>query len=295
MNYARLQTERQNPRTRNIDLQSTSRILQTIHREDRAILPAIQKTHKRLAEAVDLVVQCLKNGGRLFLIGAGTSGRLGVLEAAECPPTFDTPPPLVQAIMAGGRRAVFRSQEGTEDDEREARRQIRIKVRRNDVVVGIAASGVTPFVRAALREAKRSGAKTILVTANPRLRVPLRADILIAPKTGPEVITGSTRLKAGTAAKLILNRLTTASMIRLGKVYHNWMVELQPKSKKLKARALRLVQGLGQVGPRKAERLLHRAKGKTKVAILMSRKSLTGPQAVRNLQEAQGFLRVALR
>jgi N-acetylmuramic acid 6-phosphate etherase len=220
-------------------------------------------------------------------VGAGTSGRLGVLEAAECPPTFDPPPSLVQAVIAGGRRTVFRSAEGAEDDAADGARQIRRRARPGDVVVGIAASGVTPFVRAALREARRRGAATALVTCNPQVPASA-ARVVIALAVGPEVLTGSTRLKAGTATKLALNTLTTASFARLGKVYGNRMVDLRPRSAKLRARAL------GRVSPREAERLLEASGGRAKVAIAMARLRLDAAEARRRLRRAAGSLRQVL-
>jgi N-acetylmuramic acid 6-phosphate etherase len=218
-----------------------------------------------------------------------------VIEAAECPPTFNTPRNLVQAVMAGGRQALFQSQEGAEDNISKARHEVRKKIRKGDVVVGISASGVTPFVRGALKEAKRCGARTILVACN--LRSPLRsvADILIAPQTGAEIISGSTRLKAGTATKLILNRLTVASMVQLGKVYKNWMVDLQPRSRKLEARALHIMKRVTGVSNQKARLLLKKAKGEVKIAILISKKNFSYREACRALNESSGFLRKALR
>src|SRR5262245_34984637 len=217
-----------------------------MHRADLEAIRAVGRAAPSVGRAVELIVASLSRGGRLVFVGAGTSGRLGVLEAAECPPTFGTPPPLVQAIMAGGRRAVFRSTEGAEDDAGEGARQLRRLVRAGDVVVGIAASGVTPFARGALGEARRRGAATILVTCNPR--VPRQAArVIIALSVGPEVLAGSTRLKAGTATKVTLNALTTATFTRLGRVYGNRMVDLRPRSAKLRARAGRLVAMLGKV------------------------------------------------
>jgi N-acetylmuramic acid 6-phosphate etherase len=219
---------------------------------------------------------------------------LGVLEAAECPPTFDTPPSLVQAVIAGGRRSVFRSAEGAEDDGADGARQIRKRVRPGDMVVGIAASGVTPFVRAALTEARKRGAATALVTCNPD--VPARAArVVIALAVGPEVLTGSTRLKAGTATKLALNTLTTASFARLGKVYGNRMVDLRPRSAKLRARALRLVRQLGRVTPREAERLLEASGASAKTAIAMARLRIDAKAARRRLKCTSGSLRRALQ
>ena len=261
--------------------------------EDQSVPRAVKKVNRRIAFAVQIIVDSLKKGGRLFFVGAGTSGRLGVIEAAECPPTFNTPPELVQAMMAGGRASVFRSREGAEDRLEDARREAAKRIRKVDVVAGISASGVTPFVQGALREAKKRGAKTILIACN--LKSPLRfVDVLIAPQTGPEMIAGSTRLKAGTATKLILNRLTVASMVRLGKVYGNRMVDLQPKSKKLKARGLRILKELSGVSDREAAKLFTQAKGSVKLAILMARKNLTYRDAVRTLRKKGGFLRQAL-
>jgi N-acetylmuramic acid 6-phosphate etherase len=246
-----------------------------------------------MGKAVRMIVASLRNGGHLFFIGAGTSGRLGVLEAAECPPTFNTPPSLIRAFMAGGKPSVFKSKEGAEDRGMDSARLIRKNVKRNDVVIGIAASGVTSFVKEGLRVAKKRGAKTILVTCNPRQTSHL-ADVVIAPRVGPEVIAGSTRLKAATATKLVLNSLTVTSMIQLGKVYGNRMVDLQPKSNKLKARALRLIQLLAKVSPKKAETLYIQSGKNAKTAILMGKKNLKQSDAVRLLKKTAGHLHAAL-
>src|SRR5204862_4139218 len=259
-----------------------------MNREDRRAVAAVGRVRRDLAAAVELIVDALRRGGRLVFVGAGTSGRLGVLEAAECPPTFGTRPGLVQAIMAGGRGAVFRSREGAEDDARAARRAVRARVRRGDVVVGVSASGVTPFVRAALAAAAARGAATILVACN-ATRTHGRA-LLVAPAPGPEVLAGSTRLKAGTATKLVLNTLTTATMTRLGKVYGNRMVDLQPRSRKLRARAARLVAEIGGVSPARARRLLAAARSRVPVAIVMARRHLSADAAARALRVA-GSLR----
>src|SRR5213594_2052618 len=229
MRYARLGTERANPRSHALDRMTPREIATLMNREDRRAVLAVARVARQIADAVQLIVASLRRGGRLFFVGAGTSGRLGVLEAAECPPTFGTPPRIVQAIMAGGRPAVFRSREGAEDDARAAARAVGVRVRHGDVVVGVSASGVTPFVRAALAAARRRGARTVLVACNPTTTRGAPADVIIAPAPGPEVLAGSTRLKAGTATKLVLNTLTTAAMARLGKVYGNRMVDLQPR------------------------------------------------------------------
>ena len=254
---------------------------------------AVRRAESPIARAIRLIARYMKAGGRLHFIGAGTSGRLGVMEAAECPPTFNTPPAMIQAIMAGGPGAVFRSKEGAEDSEKNAAAAIKRKVRSGDVVVGIAASGVTPFVRTALIRSRRRGAKTILITCNPLAREPV--DIKIALATGPEVLTGSTRLKAGTACKMALNILTTGTMIQLGKVYGNRMVDLQPKSRKLIARGIRLIRDLTGLSQTDAERLFHEARGRVKVAIVMARKKLSYTRANRRLAGVGGYLRKALQ
>lgn len=240
VNYAQLPTEQINPRSRTLDRFSTTQLLRLMNREDAGVPRAVGRTIPQISRAASLIVARLRAGGRLIFLGAGTSGRLGVMEAAECPPTFNTPPTMVQAIIAGGRSAVFRSREGAEDDRRLVRREIRRRVRPGDVVVGITASGVTPFVEAGLRQSRRLGCSTVLVTCHPNSRLRGTADIVIAPRTGPELIAGSTRLKAGTATKLILNMLTVAAMVRLGKVSGNLMVNVRPTSRKLRARAVRI-------------------------------------------------------
>jgi N-acetylmuramic acid 6-phosphate etherase len=293
--FDRLLTEQRHPRTRRIDAMSVSEILETIHREDARVAGAVAAERPRLARAVELVVERLRRGGRMFFVGAGTSGRLGVLEAAEMPPTFDTPPGLAQAVMAGGPEAVWASKEGAEDDAADGARQIRLrKIRPEDVVVGIAASGVTPFVHGALREARRRGAGTILVSCNRRGVPPRSADVVVAPRVGPEVIAGSTRLRAGTATKMVLNALTVASMIRLGKVYENLMVDLQTRSDKLHARARRIVRILTGVSDRRAARALRAAGGRCKTAIVMLRRGVSREEAERLLAAAGGMLRPVL-
>jgi len=279
--YDRLPTERVDPRTRDLDRLSPVELALLMNRADRQAVQAAA----RAAPAT--------HGGRLFFVGAGTSGRLGVIEAAECPPTFGTPPRLVQAVIAGGRGAVFRSAEGAEDDAPEGARQIRRRAHPGDVVVGIAASGVTPFVRAALDEARRRKALTVLVTCYPA--VPQRsARVVIALAVGPEVLAGSTRLKAGTATKLTLNTVTTGVFARLGKVYGNRMVDVRPRSAKLRARALGLVREIGGVGEGEAARLFEAALGNAKLAIAMGRLGLPAREARRRLRVAKGSLRRVL-
>jgi len=291
--YERLATERVNPRSARLDRLGARAIATLMNREDRVAVAAVGRVAPAIAAAVDTIVAALAAGGRLFFVGAGTSGRLGVLEAAECPPTFGTRPGLVQAIMAGGRRSVFRSREGAEDDARAADRTVRARVRRGDVVVGVSASGVTPFVRAALATARRQGAATVLVQCS-AARGRVAAGVVIRPVPGPEVLAGSTRLKAGTATKLVLNTLTTASMARLGKIYGNRMIDLQPRSAKLQARAERLVAEIARVGPARARRALNEARGRVRLAIVVARRNLPADAAARALREAGGSLRSVL-
>jgi N-acetylmuramic acid 6-phosphate etherase len=294
--YDRLATERVNSRTRGLDRLDAGAIARLMNREDRRAVAAVGRVAPAIAAAVDRIVAALRGGGRLFFVGAGTSGRLGVIEAAECPPTFGTRPGLVQAIIAGGRRAVFRSREGAEDDARAAARAVRARVRRGDVVVGVSASGVTPFVAGALDTARRLGAATVLVSCNPAsLRGrPVGGAVVIAPAPGPEVLAGSTRLKAGTATKLVLNTLTTASMTRLGKVYGNRMVDVLPRSAKLRARAERLVEEIAGVRPARARRVLQQAHGRVRLAVVMARRNLPAGEAARVLRAAGGSLRSVL-
>ena len=287
--YARLPTEGVDPASRRLDRLAPLAIARLMNRADRAAVRAVGRAAGPLARAVELIVASLARGGRLVFVGAGTSGRLGVLEAAECPPTFGTPRGLVRAVMAGGRASVFRAAEGAEDDGAAGTRAARRDVRRGDVLVGVAASGVTPFVRAALAQGRRRGAATVLVTCNPM--VPRgAARVVVALPVGPEVLAGSTRLKAGTATKLALNTLTTAAFVRLGKVYGNRMVDLQPRSAKLRARALRLVAELGGVGEAEAARVLAAAGGHAKLAIAMARLGVSRSEAARRLAAARGFL-----
>jgi N-acetylmuramic acid 6-phosphate etherase len=240
-------TELRNPRSMNLDKLPTAKAIQLMLSEDAKIPAAILAERKKIERAIGWIVASFKRGGKLFYIGAGTSGRLGILDASECPPTFRTPPEMVQGIIAGGQPAICQAVEGAEDDAAAGARTIGFRgVSRRDVVVGIAASGGTPFVWGALNEAKRRGARTVLLCFNPHLKIPraMRPDQVIAPNVGPEILTGSTRLKAGTATKLVLNMFTTLSMVRLGKVAGNLMVDLNPSNTKLRIRALRIVREL---------------------------------------------------
>jgi len=288
LRYERLATERANRASARLDRLDARRIAALMNREDARAVRAVGRVAREIAAAVDLIVAALGARGRLIFVGAGTSGRLGVLEAAECPPTFGTPPSRVQGIMAGGHASVFRSREGAEDDARAGARAVRARARAGDVVVGVSASGVTPFVRGGLAAARRAGARTVIVTCSRARGV--SANVVIAPAPGPEVLAGSTRLKAGTATKLVLNTLTTASMARLGKVYGNRMVDVQPRSRKLRARAARLVAEIGGVSPARARRLLAAARSRVPVAIVMARRQLSADAAARALRAA-GSLR----
>lgn len=288
-----LPTEQSNPACRGLDKRPLKDLVAVICREDAIVPKAVAKEAPRIAKAAEYAAAALIAGGRVVFVGAGTSGRLGILEAAEIPPTFGTSPWQVRAIMAGGKSSVFKSKEGAEDDAKEGARRVRQEARRGDLVVGIAASGVTPFVRGALVEARRIGCKTAFVTANNR-GVAGIADVVIAPRTGPEVLAGSTRLKSGTAAKLVLNAMTTAAMTRLNKVYDNWMVDLKPTNKKLVARAVRVIAHLGRVKPAEAEKLFLDSGRHVKTGVVMARKSLDRRAARKLLALKGGSLRRAL-
>jgi N-acetylmuramic acid 6-phosphate etherase len=292
--YATLPTERVNPCSHDLDRMTPRAIARLMNAEDARAVRAVGRVGDAIAAAVTVIVRALRAGGRVVFAGAGTSGRLGVLEAAECPPTFGTPPRLVQAVMAGGRASVFRSREGAEDDARAAAAAVRRRVRRSDVVVGVSASGVTPFVRAALVTARARGAATVLVTCNAERRYAGLADVVVAPTPGPEVLAGSTRLKAGTATKLVLNTLTTASMAQLGKMYGNRMVDLLPRSHKLRERAVRLVAELGDVSTARARRALAATRGRVPAAVVMVRTGLDATAATRALAGHGNSLRAAL-
>ncbi len=292
---SKLTTERPNPRSRHIDRRSAEEIVAIINAEDRKVAAAVGRQKAAMAAAVDAIVECFRHGGRLFYVGAGTSGRLGVLDASECPPTYGVPPTLVQGIIAGGPRALVKSVEGAEDHAEDGAAAVtRRRVGPKDIVVGIAACGLTPFVRGALAAASKAGAKTVFVTCAPEARRYIQADILINPVVGPEVITGSTRMKAGTATKLVLNTLTTAAMIRTGKVYDNLMVDLRVTNAKLRDRALRMIKAVAGLSPAAAGKLLDRADGQVKPALLMHRRKITLGQARTLLDRCGGSLRKAM-
>lgn len=288
-------TEKRNAKSEKIDEMSTQQIVELINAEDALVPAAVAKERKRIAAAVDLIVERFRKGGRLFYVGAGTSGRLGVLDASECPPTFGVPPSMVQGIIAGGRGALVRSAEGAEDyPEDGADAMDKKKVKAVDVVVGLAACGMTPFVHGALKRARQIGAGTIFITCAPEAVKHIPAEIIINPVVGPEVVTGSTRMKAGTATKLVLNTLTTAAMIKLGKVYGNLMVDLRATNEKLRDRSIRIVMELTGLPRAKAKKLLDDAEGKVKTAIVMHFRRVDMPAAVKILDESGQFLRRAI-
>jgi N-acetylmuramic acid 6-phosphate etherase len=286
-------TERRNPRSATIDTATSLEIVDLISGEDAGVPAAVARAREQIARAIDLIEAAFRAGGRLVYVGAGTSGRLGVLDASECPPTFGTPPEMVVGVIAGGYPALVRSVEGAEDDvnaglgEMDAR-----KVGSSDMVVGIAASGTTPFVRAALGRAQTLGARTALVTcAEPPKLLVETCDVCIVVKVGPEVVTGSTRMKAGTATKLVLNTLTTGAMIRLGKTYGNLMVDLRAWNDKLIDRSQRIVMETTGLTREEAREVLDAAGGRVKTAIVMARRRVSSDEADRLITEYQGRLR----
>jgi N-acetylmuramic acid 6-phosphate etherase len=286
-------TERRNPRTVDIDVASALEIVDLLNAEDQRVPAAVHEARDTLAATIDLVVRAFRGGGRLIYVGAGTSGRLGVLDASECPPTFGTAPEQVVGIVAGGTDALVRSQEGIEDDVVAGARAVdEQQVSERDLVLGIAASGTTPFVGAALRRAHALGATTVLLTCADAPE-PLHAvcNQLIVLRVGPEAVTGSTRLKAGTATKLALNTITTGAMIRLGKTYGNLMVDLQDWSEKLHDRAERIVMEVCEVERAAARRALDTAGGSVKLAIVMVRRRVDAADAQRLLEDAGGVMR----
>jgi len=292
---SKLITEQRNPNTFEIDCKSTLEIVDIINAEDTKIIGAIYNERHNITKAIDLIVASFKQGGSLFYVGAGTSGRLGVLDASECPPTFGTDPELVRGIIAGGTEALTRSIEGAEDRHEDGEQAIKGNgITAQDTVVGIATGGTTPFVHGALVQAKRIGAITIFLCCNPDINPAEEVDVIIRPITGPEVITGSTRMKAGTATKLILNTLTTASMIKMGKVYENLMIDLQVKNEKLKDRAERIIMTVTNLDRNSADKLLTKAKGNVKTAIVMHRLQIDYEETKKKLDECEGFVRKVL-
>jgi N-acetylmuramic acid 6-phosphate etherase len=286
-------TEQRNPNTTEIDLASPQEIVQLINQEDRRVAEAVATQADAIARAIEFAEHTFRHGGRLIYVGAGTSGRLGVLDASECPPTFGVDPEMVQGIIAGGPPALTRAQEGAEDDLSAAIQSIdERKIGLQDFVVGIAASGTTPFVRAALARAKELGARTAMVSCTPLpTDVAKLVDVAILPIVGPEVITGSTRMKAGTATKLVLNTITTGAMIRIGKTYGNLMVDLRATNDKLTDRAERIVMEVCNLSREDARHLLDQSGRTVKTAIVMHLLGVSRPEAERRLVEAGGVIR----
>ncbi len=293
---SKLTTEQRNSKSINIDKLSTLEILKIINDEDKLVPFAVEKEIPYIEQAVEIVVNAIKNGGRLLYFGAGTSGRLGVVDASECPPTFGTPYGLVDGFIAGGKEAMFRAQEGAEDyEENGAIDVLSANVNEKDVVCGIAASRRTPYVIGAVKKAKELGAKTIFITTNPRKHFNIKeVDIAICPYVGPEVIMGSTRMKSGTAQKLVLNMITTTAMVRLGKTYENMMIDLQMTNKKLIERAKRIVMMITGVSYEEAQDYLNKANYHVKSALVMIKANVDYQEAQELLKQADGFVRRAI-
>ncbi len=290
-----LTTEKRNPKSMEIDSKCTIDIIRIINDEDKKVAFAVEQELPYIAQAIDIVVQAFKEGGRLFYAGAGTSGRIGIQDAAECPPTYGSNPRLIQGMIAGGKPAVFKAQEGAEDFEENGENDIVAHgITSKDVVCGIAASRRTPYVVGAVKKAKALGAKTLFVTTNPRSEFNLDVDVAICLEVGPEVVMGSTRMKSGTAQKLVLNMITTAVMIKLGKVYENMMVDLQMTNKKLEERSKRIVMTITGVDYSEAERVLGEAGGHVKTAVVMIRAGVDRNEARERLERADGFVRHAI-
>jgi N-acetylmuramic acid 6-phosphate etherase len=290
-----LPTEAINAATLDIDKLPAADVVELMMTEDRRVVAAVQREKDRIALGADMIAESLRRGGRIVFVGAGTSGRLGVLESAEMPPTFGTDQSLVQAVMAGGRGATFRAREGVEDNYEEGLRAVsRLRPTKKDVVIGVSASGMTQFVRGALTRARKAGAKILFVTCDPKTELQTFVDLMIAPAVGPEVIAGSTRLKAGTATKMVLNMLTTTAMIRIGKTYGNLMVDVRTGSEKLKDRARRIVNIITGLDYDEADRLLRRARWNVKAAVVMNKTGLSYPKAVSRIRKAGDQLREAI-
>ena len=290
-----LPTEAINPSSLSIDKLTPHDIVELMVSEDRKMLAAVQRERDRIAVGIEMITTALRKGGRIIFVGAGTSGRLGVLESAEMPPTFSTDPNVVQAIMAGGRDATFAAKEGVEDNYEEGARSItRLRPTKKDIVVGVSASGMTQFVRGALTRARRAGARIIFVTCDPGTELQTFVDLTIAPAVGAEIIAGSTRLKAGTATKLVLNMLTTGAMVRIGKTYGNLMVDVKTGSEKLKDRARRIVNVVTGLEYEESDKLLRKAHWNVKAAIVMQKTGLPYLKAIARLRRAHDSMREAI-
>lgn len=291
-----LLTEQTNPNSQNLDQLSSLEIVELFNREDAKAVEAVGKQKNEIASAIDLIAQAIANGGRLFYIGAGTSGRLGVLDAAECPPTFCSDPELIQGILAGGMDAMVRSSEALEDREGDGAKAIADKNISNlDVVFGITAGGTTPYVHGALKEAKNRGAKTVFFCCVPPEQFPRQYDIEIRPLVGAEILTGSTRLKAGTATKLVLNTISTGVMVKLGKVYGNRMIDVSVTNTKLEDRAIRIISDLTTLSRAESAELLKKSDNKVKLALLMHWCEVSLEAATQMLQDNQGKLNQSVK
>ena len=289
------QTERRNPASKNLDRMSSLELIRLMNREDKKIAPAVAREVPAIARGVDEIVRSLRNGGRLIYVGAGSSGRLAILDAAECPPTFGVSREAVQALIAGGRRAITDAVEGAEDSVRNAEKDLRrAKLSKRDVVVGVAASATTPYVLGALQYAKKLGATTIGVAANRVGPLMKLAKIFIAPEVGPEVLTGSTRLKAGTAQKMVLNMLSTASMVKLGHAYENLMIDAVLTNKKLEGRAVRILQAASGKSVSSAEHALRASRHNMRLGLIMLKRGVSAAEAKKLLSKVEGNLRMAL-
>ena len=289
-------TEHRNPRSASIDLASPLEIVEIINSEDRTVADAVATQNAQIAKAIETTERVFRAGGRLIYAGAGTSGRLGVLDAAECPPTFGVPPEMVQGLIAGGHAALLRAQEGAEDSPEGGARDVdALAIGNNDFLIGIAASGSTPYVQGAISRARERGASTAILACTPPPAAMLAvADIAIVPITGPEVVTGSTRMKAGTATKLVLNMITTGAMIRIGKTYGNLMVDLKATNAKLRDRSERILVEVCEVDRTEARRLLAESGGSVKTAIVMHALGVSRPKAENALARAGGVVRRAV-
>ncbi|MDQ0256642.1 N-acetylmuramic acid 6-phosphate etherase [Evansella vedderi] len=295
LNLSTLITEQRNEATKHIDQMSTGEILSVMNKEDQTVAIAVKRALPQIERSVDIIFETLKNNGRLFYVGAGTSGRLGVLDASECPPTFRTPPEMVQALIAGGEKAIFTAVEGAEDDPVKGATDLKkAGFKQEDVVVGIAASGRTPYVIGALKYARTLGAKTIGLSCNKESELSQVSHEAIEVVVGPEVLTGSTRLKAATAHKMVLNMLTTATMIKFGKVYENLMVDVNASNYKLKERAKRIVTTVTGVTAEEAEKVLYTANHDVKYAIVMIKAGVSLREAKKLLEKHDGFVRQAI-
>jgi N-acetylmuramic acid 6-phosphate etherase len=295
MNIAKLNTEQQNPKTMNIDQMSTEDIITVINQEDTLVPNVIARQVPMISEVVDEIVTAFKQDGRLIYIGAGTSGRLGIIDASECPPTFGTDPGLVVGIIAGGKEAMTEAIEGVEDDKQQGQTDLEnISLTAKDIVVGIAASGRTPYTIGALEYAKKIGAQTVSVVCSKDSEMEKISDYTISAVVGPEVITGSTRMKAGTAQKLVLNMLSTASMIKMGKVYGNLMVDVQMTNEKLHNRAVNIVKMATGASEEEARAAIKEQNYHTKAAILQIITGLKGTEAKSLLENHDGYLRDAI-